>query len=455
MVERRLGDSAATGLFAHIWAWVKESWSVRPIYRLWIILGAVAVAAFCYLSLASLVRVNLGSDNDLSIFYRAANDFYAGRRVYEPGQWGYLYPPAFVVLLGLIAWLPPSAFYVAFGLVNLGLTLLCLSLVYRLLRNADPALVGSRLFVVIGLPLLCTAHYWFCNLFIYGQANILLMALVLGGLVMAEKQRDWSAGILLGMAVAVKLAPALFVLYFLLHKRARIAVGAVIVFLVFNGLLPVLIRGWDGTLALYNEYYVNFLQPTMFGSQGVHYLVYHDKNVSLSGALARYLVAPEGAGAPGVNLLNVPPAVFSWIDKALRLALLVPLMVAFRREPREPRRRLNEYIVILLAVFLLNAVTWPTYLIFLILPLALVTADNVRRERWSFAGIVLLAWPLVEAAAFFANRLGVYKPAYLLFVVSSITVYLIGMSVYFLRRRFTDARGAAETASSAPSGTGR
>jgi alpha-1,2-mannosyltransferase len=447
LIERRLHDSAATGLFAHVWAWVRESWSGKATYRLWIILGAVAVVAFCYLSLASLVRVNLASDNDLSIFYKAANDFYAGRRVYEPGQWGYLYPPAFVVLLGLIAWLPPSAFYVAFGLVNLGLTLLCLSLVYRLLRNVDPALVGSRLFVVIGLPLLCTAHYWFSNLFIYGQANILLTALVLGGLVMAEKRRDWSAGILLGMAAAVKLAPALFILFFLLHRRWRIAGGAVIVFAVFNGLLPVLIRGWEGTLALYNEFYLNFLQPTMFDSQRVHYLVYHDKNVSLSGVLARYLVAPERAGTPAVNLLNVPPAVFSWIDKALRLALLIPLVVAFRREPREPRRRLNEYIVILLAVFLLNAVTWQTYLIFLILPLARVTADNVRRERWSLAGIVLLAWPLVEAAAFFANRLGIYLPAYWLFVVSSVTLYLLGMSVYFLRRRYKDARGVAETAS--------
>jgi len=447
LIERRQLDSAATGLGAHMWAWVRESWSVKPIYRLWIILGAVAVVAFCYLSLASLVRVNLLSDNDLSIFYRAANDFYAGRRVYEPGQWGYLYPPAFVVLLGLIAWLPPSAFYVAFGLVNLGLTLLCLSLVYRLLRNADPALVGSRPFVVIGLPLLCTAHYWFSNLFVYGQANIGLMALVLGGLVLAEKRRDWSAGILLGMAVAVKLAPALFILYFLLHRRWRIAGGALVVFAVFNGLLPVLIRGWEGTLALYNEFYLNFLQPTMFDSQRVHYLVYHDKNVSLSGVLARYLVAPERTGTPVVNLLNVPPAVFSWIDKALRLALLIPLVVAFRREPREPRRRLDEYIVILLAVFLLNAVTWQTYLIFLILPLARVAADNVRRERWSLAGIVLVAWPLVEAAAFFANRLGIYLPAYWLFVVSSVTLYLLGMGVYFLRRRFTDVRGVAEMAS--------
>jgi alpha-1,2-mannosyltransferase len=74
--------------------------------------------------------------------------------------------------------------------------------------------------------------------FEFGQINVVLMTLVIADCV--PRKTPWPRGLLLGLAMALKLTPAVFLLYFLLRRDTRTlltasiaAVGATVVGLVF------------------------------------------------------------------------------------------------------------------------------------------------------------------------------------------------------------------------------
>jgi alpha-1,2-mannosyltransferase len=77
----------------------------------------------------------------------------------------------------------------------------------------------------------------------YGQINVLLMALVAFDCLLpatwwrvADRPIGWPRGALVGLAAALKLTPAIFVLYFVARRQWRAASTAVASFLVFTGL---------------------------------------------------------------------------------------------------------------------------------------------------------------------------------------------------------------------------
>jgi alpha-1,2-mannosyltransferase len=74
--------------------------------------------------------------------------------------------------------------------------------------------------------------------FEFGQINVVLMTLVIADCV--PRKTPWPRGLLLGVAIALKLTPAIFLLYFLLRRDTRAlvtsmaaAVGATLVGLIF------------------------------------------------------------------------------------------------------------------------------------------------------------------------------------------------------------------------------
>lgn len=61
--------------------------------------------------------------------------------------------------------------------------------------------------------------------FSFGQINVILMTLVIADCV--PRRTPWPRGILVGLAIALKLTPAVFLLYFVLRRDVRAAVVAV------------------------------------------------------------------------------------------------------------------------------------------------------------------------------------------------------------------------------------
>lgn len=139
----------------------------------------------------------------------------------------FTYPPVAAIALLPFALVP-------FGLASAAMTMLtivALALVLVVtLRSLDVRphmyLVGALLPVALVLePVRSTIDY--------GQINVLLMALVVPDCLVHTPR--WPRGMLVGLAAAIKLTPAAFVLFFLLRGERRAALTAAVSFLSATG----------------------------------------------------------------------------------------------------------------------------------------------------------------------------------------------------------------------------
>ncbi|HET9253963.1 MAG TPA: glycosyltransferase 87 family protein [Pseudonocardiaceae bacterium] len=134
----------------------------------------------------------------------------------------FIYPPFAAIALLPLAVIPWSLARVAnFGLMIAGLAVT----IYLSLRRLWPALDRPHAVLISGaaLPL----ALWLepvRETIRFGQVNLFLMTLVAADC-LAGKPR-WPRGLLVGVAAAIKLTPAVFVLYFLLRRDVRAALVA-------------------------------------------------------------------------------------------------------------------------------------------------------------------------------------------------------------------------------------
>ena len=89
--------------------------------------------------------------------------------------------------------------------------------------------------------------------FDYGQINVVLMCLVL--LDVLTRRTPWPRGTLIGLVAAIKLTPAVFVLYFLLRRDYRAAIATGLSFLAFTALAFVVT--WSDSVQYWTEVIVD------------------------------------------------------------------------------------------------------------------------------------------------------------------------------------------------------
>src|SRR5579875_1467884 len=191
--------------------------SVRPAVRLVLAVATLAAVFGLFVDRRPL---------DLDVYRTAGRAVWHGYDLYGPGvrvrQYGFTYPPFAALLFALPAQLP---FAVDLVLMTVA-SLLCLRLVIRLsapriveaLHAPDPRwAVGAVVVFIVCEPVRATL--W------DGQINLVLAAAVLWDL-LANPSRTWR-GALVGVAAAIKLTPAVFVLYLLVRRQFRTACMAI------------------------------------------------------------------------------------------------------------------------------------------------------------------------------------------------------------------------------------
>lgn len=165
---------------------------------------------------------------DLAVYLRAAKMFATGGGLYDNG-WGgalavplpYTYPPVWAGLLSPVGWLPWRMVSLAWTALNIALLAWVVRLYYRrfLDRKGETRSVWFAVIVITAaLTTPIASVFWF------GQLGIVLMAACLADTV-PERTR-LPRGVLVGFAVALKLTPGIFVVYWLATKRWRPALVA-------------------------------------------------------------------------------------------------------------------------------------------------------------------------------------------------------------------------------------
>ena len=157
---------------------------------------------------------------DLDVYRRAGATLLEGGDFYAlPGPLPFLYPPFAALLAVPLTLLPSAAIEIAWTVAGV---LAVLAVLYRF------GLSGWR------LSLLGAACVYFVDpmseTLAFGQPGIFLMALVVLDLVPGPAvlpRRILPPGVLTGLAAAVKLTPAIFVIYLIAVRRWRAAIAAV------------------------------------------------------------------------------------------------------------------------------------------------------------------------------------------------------------------------------------
>jgi alpha-1,2-mannosyltransferase len=263
----------------------------------------------------------------------------------------FTYPPFAVLGFVPTTLLPARAGFLVLTVIS---ALLLFAVVYGFLvalRGREKGLVLPG-FVAVGVQLLAAGGDPVRSTLGYGQINMVLMALVVFDCL--GPTRRWR-GVLVGLAAAIKLTPAVFILFFLVRKDFRAALQAGVTFVAATALAFAVLPGES----------VTYWTKLLFNGERIG-APDHVANQSLRGAFARLSVD------------------FYWILPAL---LVIALTVYVIRRSNMPM----GLAITALCGLLVSPVSWVHHWVWLV-PVLVVLGWTAVFERRVFMGLsVVLA----------------------------------------------------------------
>ncbi|HKX16297.1 MAG TPA: glycosyltransferase 87 family protein [Propionibacteriaceae bacterium] len=173
---------------------------------------------------------------DLQVYVYAVRDMLAGKDIFAtttPWNLHFIYPPIAAILMTPLVFGPYMFSQVVW---TAGLVWAQQSVLKRCgaPRGWKLGLIGIAVLLAME-PIRTTLGY--------GQVNTLLMALVVADLLpdAPGERRRIPQGSLIGLAAAIKLTPALFVVFAFLIGKSRVAITAMISFAIFTGIGAILL----------------------------------------------------------------------------------------------------------------------------------------------------------------------------------------------------------------------
>jgi alpha-1,2-mannosyltransferase len=291
----------------------------------------------------------------------------------------FTYPPLAAIMFCPFSWLHMPAASVAITLLTLVLLIVSTTIVLARLDvwNTSKVMPGPAWLRRLWLAVLiaAAATIWLepiTSNFAFGQINVVLMTLVIADCV--PRRTPWPRGVLLGVGIALKLTPAVFLLYFLLRRDKRAALTAMASFAAATLLGFAL--AWSDSW----EYWTHTVHHTdRIGETALN----TDQNIA--GALAR-LGLGEHQRFP------------LWV--AACLLVLAATVWAMRRALRAGEPTLAVICVALFGL-VVSPVSWSHHWVWA-LPAVLVTGILAWRRRnvalavLSAAGVALMRWTPID-----------------------------------------------------------
>jgi hypothetical protein len=263
----------------------KFSWS-NPWFR----------AAVIILLLSYAVIESFAGRNDWDIFIAASRALKEGVDVYAITYFDgyhYYYSLLFATVLYPFTFLPAAAGKFVWICINM---LMMTRVLLRIMSFFNERLVSNQV-----------RHWFFLLLFLgglrliksnvhLGQSTILLLFLTMEALHWDEHKKSFRAGVLLSLAINIKLLPAVLVPYWIYRARLKSALiaGA---FIIFWWILPCTWLGYERTAALMHSYF-ELVNPT----QQRHILDVEETSFHGLSTLLSTLFSSEAREHNGLNL---------------------------------------------------------------------------------------------------------------------------------------------------------
>jgi hypothetical protein len=317
-------------------------------------------------------------------------------------RYNYPNPPIMALILRPLASLPPMAGALAWFYLKVAMAVLALQWVLRLLDHPDRPFPwwGKVLAVLLSLrPIEGDL--------VHGNVNLFILFLVVGALVAFCRRRDVLAGLLLALAIACKVTPALFVPYFLWKRAWKTLLGTAAGLGLFVWVIPGLLLGWGENEQYLQSWWKNMITP--YAVEGK--ITSEHVNQSLPGLLERMLTHSPSfityvddilTPVEYHNVVELDERVVPWIVKGC-MGLFVLLVVWRCRTPAADRgswRLVAEFAVVVLGMLLFSERTWKHHCVTLLLPFAVLAycASALcwpARTRWYVIGSLAAAFVLI------------------------------------------------------------
>nr|WP_255553431.1 glycosyltransferase family 87 protein [Maritimibacter sp. DP1N21-5] len=301
----------------------------------------------------------------------------------------YLYPPLWAALLAPVAGRMDVETFYNVGLVaNVAASVWMVWLGWQLVQ---PRRVIPLVWAVLGFGLLLITVvgymiYWL------GQPQVIVSALMLGSAVALSRGREVNAGLLLGLATALKLSPLLLAVLFVMEKRWKaLAVFAASGF-VF-GVVSLSVVGWPLHAELLQK--LQLVEERVLISRIIVSLetVLFQLQEVVRGTADWTIAEPRQAMEPGW---------IAWVVRATMLGLMGLTYWVTRDRPARTRIWMRFYLLVLVTL-ITNPLGWIHYMV---LPFALLPAfyelyDKVRTTAIVLAIGLLYSMPIfIEAVLF-------------------------------------------------------
>jgi alpha-1,2-mannosyltransferase len=288
------------------------------------------------------------------------------------------HPPASVILFLPFGCLEYDAALTAFRLLAFGLMV---GACWLVMRQIGPAAAPPALVTLI----LCLTSCPFCSTVYQGQLNAVLLPILVGAWAADRQDREQAAGVLIGLAGALKIMPLLFLGYFLVRGRWRAAAAGAAGFLAAN-LLAAAILG----PGVFREYVDGMSKLSPHRSDRT--------NAALPGLAAKLFY-------PTKYRLIEPLYRSATIDKGfavVAVVLILGLTVTTVCKVRGPQEKDQAWELLFIGYLLVGPLTWPHSLIFLLLPVALTF------KRWNRLSAARRVWFVLVAVAIWVSPYALY-----------------------------------------------
>jgi alpha-1,2-mannosyltransferase len=325
---------------------------------------------------------------DIDVYRMGGQAWLDGRPLYDDGvefhtpiglNLPFTYPPLAAIVFCPFAWLGMPAASVTITLITLALLVVSTMIVLTRLDvwSTAPVVPGPawlRRWWLTAL-IVAAAAIWLEPIksnFAFGQINVVLMTLVIADCV--PRRTPWPRGLLLGLGIALKLTPAVFLLYFLLNRDKRAMLTALASFVAAT--LAGFVLAWHDSW----QYWSDTIRDTdRIGAASLN------TNQNVAGTLARLGLSEHARFLP-------------WV--AACLLVLALTVWAARRVLRAGEPTLA---VICIALFglVVSPVSWSHHWVWM-LPTVVVTAVLAWRHRnaalaaISAAGVALMVWTPID-----------------------------------------------------------
>ena len=353
------------------------SFRSRPLaQQVVIILGFIA--GIIHVCVIAVLRVPYFRDFD--VHREVGRRFLAGEYLYTDGLC-YPYMPSAALYFAPLALLDRGAGIALRYTVAVLCLYLTLFLLYRMVRDRSKV-TPTQGFWIGAATVLLISQFMVQDLD-DGGPHLILLAILTSGIYAVWQGREKLGAMGFGLAIALKVSPALFLPFFLWKRQWRLA-GFAALAASFWILLPMVWMG-PGSWWSHQREWVMVAAGSSIG-QETPITVENEqrvRNQSLEQTLTRFLVTlpqdhPLRREDPGyLPILNLPPPTAKLVIIAVMMGM-VSALCWYARHPFEGRGDpawLRETSVVMILALLFSPVTWVQHLVWLAPALYLILVD--------------------------------------------------------------------------------